>query len=310
MSSCLCILLNRGLRPLFFAALAVLAWLVFGAGTASAAPVESSTSLTFGSGAVTSDHPAGSSPSMDQVLPASPVNTAPPVGEVAAAPVAEVVDVVTPVTEVAAAPVAEVIAAPVAEVVVTPVTEVLAAPVAEVVDVVESGTVGLVGTVEGLVGPPVIPLPEVPLGLPALQPLRGPIPMTLETAPVPLQPQQAQEEGIFEAAPGPTVTLTASEGPYMSASALFAATAPPAASAGATTYSPTDNQPAPIPFLQAGYSGLSASGSSGNGGIAAPGAADVPSAWSVPPLTDSGQIPGSTLLVPPAPSFDPGSRPD
>lgn len=269
MSSCLCFLLNRGLRPLFLAALAVLAWLVFGAGTASAAPVESSTSLNFGSGAVTSDRPAVSSPSVDQVLPLPPVNTAPPVGEVVAAPIAEVVDVVAPVTEV--------------------------------VDVVESGTAGLVGAVEGLVGPPVIPLPEVPLELPALQPLPGPMPMTLETAPVPLQPQQTQEEGFFEAAPGPTVPLTASEGLYTSASALFAAAAPPAASASATTYAPDK---------LADHQGLSPSGSSGNGGIAPPGAADVTSAWSAPASTYSGQIPDSALQAPPAPSFDPGSRPD
>ncbi|MBT2513527.1 hypothetical protein [Arthrobacter sp. ISL-30] len=306
MSGCLRIALIRGLRPLFLAALAALAWLVFGAGTASAATAESGSSLNLSSGAVTSDGPAASDPSVVQVLPLSSANAAPPVTEVVGAvvPVTEVVGVVAPVVGAAA-------------------------PITEVVGVVESSTEGLVGAVDALVAPvlsntslptvpavrPPVPLPQVAIELPVLPPRpdRTQLPRTLETAPVPLHSQQTPEEATSEAAPGPSLPLTGSEGLPASALALFTASpaaTPPATSASATTYAPPDKQPAPIPFQLADQQGLSPSGSSGNGGIAPPGAADVTSAWSAPAATHSGQIPDSALQAPPAPSFDPGSRPD
>lgn len=282
MSSCLHIRLDRGLRTLFLAALAAVAWLVLCTGTANAAPEESGSILNLDSVDAASDDPLVSGLPLFQALPTSPESITKPVTEVvtvAATAVVEAADVVLGSAQ-------ELIAG------VDPLGAVVDPLAGELVNAVDA----VVASVPALPLPadPIsvseLPLPSVPLPLPVLQPMP-------DTGQVP--------QSVVDSGTAPQLTLNAS-GLFDAA----AATAPPVTAASAAPYAPPTKQPAPAPFQQSGNQGLSPSGSSGSGGVTPPGAADIANPWPAPAPTHSGRIPVSAEQLAAAPSFDPGSRPD
>ena len=317
MSSCLPVRWTQILRPLLFAALATVGWLLFGVGTASAAPADAGSLLDAGT--LTSSNLEPVSLSGIQALPLAPApaptpevtQAAPQVVQALTAPVATVAAVVDSTADLATLP-EPALPAPLAPLVVAPGE--LVPTAGQLVGEVESvlaPVLAVVPTTEPTPLPevslPGLPLPDVPLpGLPLLT--DGDPELTqpsVKTAPVgdALNGDAAVPPlGADGAAPGllPGLNGPARFGPFQADY--------PAAAAGAPAELPGE-QPAPAPFRQVEPGGLAPNGFPG-GGPAAPGAADVPWQWSLAAVAPDERFGPAVWQLPAAPSFDPGSRPD
>jgi hypothetical protein len=313
LSSCLPVRWTQILRPLLFAALATVAWLLFGVGTASAAPADAS---LLDPGTLTSPNLESVDLSGTQVLPLAP----------APAPTPEVAYAAAPVVQAVTAPVATVAAVVDSAGGLAALPDVaLPAPlVPEVVapDALIPGVGELVGEVESVLAPvlaivpttapaplPEVPLPEVPLPvLPLLtdrdsEPTQASGVATTPRGDAPRTDDPFPPLGSDGAAP---VLLSGLNGP--APFRPFHSSDSQAAAAGAPAELPGE-QPAPAPFPQTEPRGLSPNGFPG-GSPAAPGAADVPRQWSLAAAAPDERFGHAVWQLPAAPSFDPGSRPD
>jgi hypothetical protein len=318
LSSCLPVRWTQILRPLLFAALATVGWLLFGVGTASAAPTDAGSLLDSGTLTSSNLEPVGLSGT--QALPLAPAPaptpeatyTAPPVVQAVTAPIETVAAVVDSAEDLAALPEA-VLPTTVAPQVVEP-GELIAA-VGELAGEVESvltPVLDIVPTTEPTPLPevplPELPLPEVPL--PELPLLTDGDSELTQASVVGATPRGDALDG--DAA----VSTLGSDGaatvllPGLNGPARFgpSQTHSHTAAAGAPAEWPGE-QPATAPFPQAEPRGLSPNGFPG-GGPAAAGAADVPGQWSLAAAAPDERFGHNIWQLPAAPSFDPGSRPD
>lgn len=324
------------LRPLLFAAFAALAWLIWGAGTASAALPDPALvpQLTQ---AGTTTHEEASATVVPLPAPAElSSNTLLPVTD---AVTGTVNTVTTTVTEAASdtvggtiptvdAGLAEVVGA--VESTVDPVLPVLpvVTDVVEIVDGVVDGAVGIVpGVVDGVVDilPPA-PLPGTDVVPPVLPDPLPPVP----DVPLPGQegPTNSQNSEAIASQPGAEASESNAEpgspsrdsepvGQFAAGTRTAQALlTPPAIHAVAVMGESAGSVPVPgVPVpgerhLQAALAAGPGSASTGSAGGGAQAWADVAAFWAIPLAARFGRMPSFQELPPVAPPFDPGCTPD
>jgi hypothetical protein len=301
------------IRSVLLALLTALAWLVWGAGTATAS------SLVPDAGDLLT--PATSLPA--EPLPAPPVLVS--AGEPAVAPAASLTDPATATVNTLAAPAIPVAAG--------------AMPVVADAFPVAAGTVETAtGLVPGLPDLPlvqeplplpltdVLPLPDqlppllpeplpVPLPLPGLPPLTTPAPGPVPAAAPSLPASDAAAPATAAAlglAPASTTTTPAARSNSLRFGFAAAQDLPGFASPPGATASPagpadgTDNPGRLDPPALANGAGTAHSGSGGG----SEGPADLAGSWPALPMAAHGPNAPGTQTLPTGPSFDPGSSPD
>ena len=321
------------LRPLFFAAFAALAWLIWGAVAANAAlpDPELVPQLTQQATSTLEDASAGAVPLPDPIqLPVStllPANTLLPVADAVTGVASPVTDTVTDtVTDAVSETVVNTVPtvdAGLAEVVgvvgsaIVPVQPVIT-DVADIVD----GVVDIVPGVVDLVPP--APLPEPGVVPPVLPEPLPSIPSVL--LPGQEAPNDSHSSEVPAGQPGAVATkaeLTPPSQSGASGSQFPDGTrtrqellTPPALHALAVMGDLAGSTPVPetpVPgerHLQAALAAGPGSASTGSAGGGVQAWADVAAFWALPLTARFARMPGLQELPPVAPPFDPGSTPD
>ena len=301
------------LRPLLLALLAAVAWLVWGAGTASASSLVPDTADPL-------------KPASSLLVDAIPPQAPPVVAGTGAAAVATAASLATPVTGLAnslAAPALPVLAGAVDSVTALvpglpelPLVQApLPLPLPDILPLPDE----LPPLLPELPSAPLpLPLPDLPL--PGLPPLTTPAPGPVPTA-APSLPASDAAAQVTAAAPGlaPATTTTAAAAADVAARSntlRFGFTAaqdipglasPPDATASPSgTRDGTDDPGRLDPPALANGAGTASPGSAGG----SEGPADLGGTWPALPAAAHGPNPAGMQTLPAGPSFDPGSSPD
>jgi hypothetical protein len=309
-------------RPLLLAVLVALTWLIWGAGTANAAPADpdplvlpSTQVLLEQSDTSTLEEIAAS---LTRVVTDPPPAVPRPVAAVPL-PITTTATVLDNVDAVLSEPI-DVIAT-----VSNQASPVLTETVGVVRSVVDSVAPALPGTPIPAVALPSVPVPAVPLPAVSLPAIPLPLlePATPGTAPVTGEPASAQPAVVAEQAPVDATSpdLRNIAGAQQSARRGFSpqqivSNAPALRALAVTAGHVVSSAPPPSAphrdelLRLAALQSQSGSASSGSGSAGAGAAADVAGFWS--PLQDGSgaRMPNAAQILAESPSFDPGSSPD